>query len=109
MQIPIQAQRPQMPLQLLSQQRRALAASGVARLLAAHEHDGAVRTRVDGEVGQRGVWAGEGSRDGGAPGGQGGGVCGSDVDDVGDELGDVAWVDVVDDGKGWEEEDGGGL
>ncbi|KAH6605641.1 hypothetical protein Trco_004794 [Trichoderma cornu-damae] len=109
-QVSEQAQRTQMPLQLFPQKRRALAAACVARLLAAHEDDGLVRTRLDGEVRQRGgVGAGERRGDGRAPGQEGRRVRGCAVDDVGDELRDVVWMDVVHKGKGREQEKGRGL
>lgn len=103
--IAVQAQGSQVPLQLLPQYGRALSAAGVARLVGAEEDQGAVWGGA-GEQLLRGGEAGQGERSRERDGSErrlGGRRV---VDVLGYEKRDGGWGDVFDDDEGGEEDDG---
>ena len=100
--VPVQPQRPEVPLELPFEQRCRLAAASVPGALGAHQDQVFV-----------GAWAGLERRILGAGGWkvgvvQRGGCCGGGGYVVVDELGHGVGGDVVDEGEGGEEEDARG-
>lgn len=106
--VSIQAERPEMPFEFPLQQRRRLAATGVAGALRAHEDEVFVGAGAGLEGGGGGGDVVGLALRGGLRVGQGGGCCGGWGDMGGYEVRDCGGCDVVDKGEGREEEDGCG-